>query len=119
MISMRVSRMWIAPFIAAAIPLAIAPGFLYYYDITPKVVLLYVGTAAVLPFVDARRLISSTSGRRFCVLLAILFASAAFSSIFSVRTDLSIFGSSWRRFGLITQSVMLLFAVVVAADLSF
>ena len=38
--------------------------------------------------------------------------------MFSVRTDLSIFGTSWRRFGLITQTALLLFAFVAAADLS-
>lgn len=111
-------RSWLLPCAAAAIPLAIAPGILYYYDITPKVVLLYLGTAAALPLVHPRRLFASAHGRWLCALLAASFVSALVSSVFSVRTDLSIFGTSWRRFGLITESALLLFAFLVAADLT-
>jgi O-Antigen ligase len=103
---------------AAAIPLVIAPGVLFFYDVTPKVVLLCCGTALTLPFVDPRRLLASAPGRWFCALLAAAWVSLLVSSVFSVRTDLSIFGTNWRRFGLITQSTLLLFVFVVAAGLS-
>jgi len=98
MISTRVFSQWIAPCIAAAIPLAIAPGLLFFYDVTPKVVLLYLGTATALPFVSPRRLLGNTSGRWFCAVLAAAWVWLLVSSLFSVRTDLSIFGTNWRRF---------------------
>ena len=85
---------WVAPCVVAAIPLAIAPRFLFYYDVTPKVVMLYLGTAAALPFANPRRLLASTGGRIFCALLAALFASTLLSTVFSVRTDLSILSES-------------------------
>jgi O-antigen ligase len=118
MIFPRFSALWIAPCVAAAIPLVIAPGFLYYYDVTPKVVLLYAGAAATLLLVSPRRLLAHTPGRWFGALLAAAWISLLISSLFSVRTDLSIFGTNWRRFGLITQSALLLFVFAVAADLS-
>jgi hypothetical protein len=104
----------VAPWSLAAIPLAIAPGLLFYYDVTPKVVLLYCAAAVTLPFADVRRLLASTAGRWFCAILAAMLVSL----LVSTRTDLSVFGSTWRRFGLITQAAVLLFAFVVAADLT-
>ena len=102
----------------AAIPLAIAPGLLFFYDVTPKVVLLYLAAAMALPFVRPRRLLAGVAGRWFCALLAATLLSLALSTTFSVRADLSVFGSGWRRYGLITQSAVLLFAFLAAADLA-
>jgi hypothetical protein len=36
--------------IIALIPLAIAPGFLFYFDVTPKVAILLLGVGAALPW---------------------------------------------------------------------
>ncbi len=116
--SNRFGVLWIAPCAVAAVPLVIAPGFLYFHDVTPKIVLLYFATALALPFVDFRPLRKHTGGRWFCALLAGAFLSLAISTVFSVRTELSIFGTNWRRFGLVTQTALLLFSLVVVADLS-
>jgi O-antigen ligase len=113
-----ISVRWIAPCAVAAISLAIAPGLLFYYDVTPKIVVLYFATGLALPFVDSRLLLNRAEGRLFCLLLAGAFLSLSISTVFSVRTDLSIFGTNWRRFGLITQAALLLFSLVAAADLS-
>jgi len=118
MISLRVSALWIAPCVAAAIPLVIAPGFLFFYDVTPKIALLCCGTALSLPFVDPRPLSATRTGRWFCLLLGAMFVSLLASTIFSTRMELSVFGTNWRQFGLITQSALLLFVFVAAADMS-
>src|SRR6516164_6696651 len=99
MILTRTLASWIIPAITVAIPLAIAPGLLYYYDVTPKIVLLFVGAAAALPFVRTGPLLHSRSGRWFCGLLTAAWVSLLFSTIFSTRPELSLLGSSWRRFG--------------------
>ncbi|HEY3839894.1 MAG TPA: O-antigen ligase family protein [Bryobacteraceae bacterium] len=109
---------WNLPLAIAAIPLAIAPGVLFFYDVTPKLVILYLAVAAALPLVNARRLLATPTGRMFCGLLAASLLSVALSSWFSMRGDLSVLGTNWRRFGLTTQGVLLLFAFLCAADLS-
>jgi O-antigen ligase len=103
----------ILPLIAALVPLVIAPGFLFYFDVTPKVVIVLLGVAAALPWFAPRREL-----RWLYILLCILAASLILSTIFSSRADLSIFGSTWRRFGLITQVAILLFTALAASDLA-
>jgi O-antigen ligase len=103
----------ILPLIAALVPLVIAPGLLFYFDVTPKVVILLLGVAAALPWFAPRREL-----RWLYILLSIQAASLILSTIFSSRVELSVFGSTWRRFGLITQSAILLFAALAASDLA-
>jgi O-antigen ligase len=103
----------ILPLIAALVPLVIAPGLLFYFDVTPKVVILLLGVAAALPWFAPRREL-----RWLYILLSIQAASLILSTIFSSRVELSVFGSTWRRFGLITQSGILLFSALAASDLA-
>ena len=106
------------PLVVALVPLVITPGLLFYFDVTPKVALLLLGVAASLPWFAPGRLTARREGRWFYVLLAIQAVSLMVSTMFSSRVGLSIFGTNWRRFGLITQLAMLLFAAIAAADLA-
>jgi O-antigen ligase len=103
----------ILPLIAALVPLVIAPGFLFYFDVTPKLAILLLGVAAALPWFTPRREL-----RWLYSLLSILAASLILSTILSSRVELSVFGSTWRRFGLITQLALLLFTALAASDLA-
>jgi Lipid A core - O-antigen ligase and related enzymes len=103
----------ILPLIAALIPIVIAPGFLFYFDVTPKVVILLLGVAAALPWLAARREL-----RWLYSLLSLQAASLILSTASSGRPGLSVFGSTWRRFGLITQLALLLFTALAASDLA-
>jgi putative inorganic carbon (HCO3(-)) transporter len=100
--------------ILALLPLILAPGLLFYYDITPKIVVLLTGTAVglllVLHKIDAR----SRELRVFGMLLVAQGASLAASTAFSSDAALSFGGSMWRRFGLLTQVAMLLLAWLAA-----
>ena len=92
--------------ILAVIPLIIAPSALFYFDVTPKAAVALWGAAAVLPWAAAGRLRSLRStrhGRWFCILLAVTALCAALSTAFSVRPQLSLVGTNWRRFGLVGQ----------------
>jgi putative inorganic carbon (hco3(-)) transporter len=95
--------------ILALLPLTLAPGLLFYYDITPKIAVLLTGTAIGL--ILARREVQARSPdlRIFGMLLMAQGASMAVSTAFSSDAALSLGGSTWRRFGLITQLAMLLF----------
>ena len=103
----------VLPLTAALVPLIIAPGILFYFDVTPKVVILLLGVSVALPWFAPRREL-----RLFYILLAIQAASLILSTIFSSRAGLSVFGSTWRRFGLITQFGLLMFTALAASDLA-
>src|SRR5207237_1637418 len=99
------------PLVVALVPLVIASGFLFYFDITPKVVLLMLGAAAALPWFAPRKLLARREGRWFLAVCAVQAFSLALSTVFSSRVGLSVFGTNWRRFGLITQLALVLFTI--------
>jgi hypothetical protein len=106
--------------ILALIPLAIAPGRFFYFDVTPKVVLFLLGTgAAAIWFAAAGGAAgfygASRAARWFLWGVCGMAISLAVSTLASVNPALSLGGSSWRYWGLVTQLAALGFACVVAA----
>jgi tetratricopeptide (TPR) repeat protein len=98
--------------LVGAVALLIAPGWFFYFDVTPKCVALLAGVAVLL--------VVSARGRRqpggvplFGILLLAGGLSLAISTALSPHPALSFFGSTWRRFGLVTQLAILLFAWTV------
>jgi O-antigen ligase len=106
------------PLVVALVPLIIAPGLLFYFDVTPKVALLLMGVAAALPWFSPCKLTARREGRWLCLLLGAQAVSLIFSTVLSTRARLSVFGTNWRRFGLITQLALLLFTLLAAAELA-
>lgn len=103
--------------VIALVPLVIAPGFSFYFDITPKVVIVLLGAAVALPLGirNLQMLFRTRTGRLLLALLALEFLSLAVSTAVSINPQLSLTGSNWRRFGLVTQSAILIFAALAAA----
>jgi O-antigen ligase len=97
--------------ILGAIALIIAPGYFFYFDVTPKTAVLLAGTAVLL--VTRRRCRAPSA---FSALLILNLASLGISTALSSRPGLSLFGSGWREFGLIPQGALLLFAWLVAGN---
>ena len=113
----------VIPAVMVGVPLVILPGFSFYFDITPKVVILLVGTAAVLPLWRAwapglARLLQDGRGRWFVALFAAQMFSLAVSTAFSAQPELSFAGSNWRRLGLVTHGSLLAFTLVLAGWLA-
>jgi O-antigen ligase len=103
----------------ALIPLAIAPGLFFYFDVTPKTVLLLLGTAAAAVWCTAaggaqgfHR--ASRAARWFVLTLLWMTASLVISTLVSVNPALSLGGSNWRRWGLVTQLAALALAYLAA-----
>src|SRR5215471_11164798 len=92
------------------VAVAITPGYWFYFDVTPKLVVLLAGTAIALIAGGSRFRPRS----RFGWLLAGSAASLVLSALFSTNRTLSWFGSNWRRFGVIEQVAILLLAWMVA-----
>jgi O-antigen ligase len=109
----RLEYLGILPSIIAFVPLVIAPGVLFYFDVTPKIVILLLGVAAALPWFAPRRQL-----RWLYIILSVQAGSLVLSTLVSSRMRLSILGSTSRRFGLITQLALLLFTALAASDLA-
>jgi O-antigen ligase len=104
-------------------PLVIAPHLLFYYDVTPKLVVVLLGTALALPWCalrgnGCRVLLAGRRGRWFCALLGAATLSLVLSTAFAAAPALSIGGTNWRRFGLVAQLAMLCFALLLACWLA-
>ena len=104
----------------ALIPLAIAPGLFFYFDVTPKTVLLLLGTAAAAVWWTAAGGAqgfhqASRAARWFVLILLWMAASLVVSTLASVNPALSLGGSNWRKWGLVTQLAALAFAYLAAA----
>ncbi|HTQ56277.1 MAG TPA: O-antigen ligase family protein [Bryobacteraceae bacterium] len=95
------------------IPLAIVPRYFFYFDVTPKTVVLLLGTAAAAVCWAISR--GGRVSRWFSVLMGGMAVSLAVSSAFSVNLHLSLGGSNWRFWGLIPQLAALAFAWLAAA----
>jgi hypothetical protein len=104
----------------AGIPLVIAPGLTLEYETTPKLVLLLVSTAGLLLcyrgwWPGAVALFETRRGRLYAGILAAQFLSLLSATAFSSQPALSLAGSSWRRYGLVTQLTLALFSLTIAA----
>ena len=105
--------------VLVAVPLLIAPGVSFHFDVTPKVVVLLLGAASSLllwaGFLPGLRCMwNDPRGRFFALLLFAQLTSLGLSTLFSADPELSLAGSHWRRFGLVTQASLLVFAAILA-----
>lgn len=96
--------------IALLAPAATLPGMLFYYDVTPKVVLVLAGAAAALCF---RPRTTANPPRWLTGLLGAQAASVVLATVFSPNFELSFGGSNWRRLGLVTSISLIILAWLV------
>ncbi len=102
----------------ALIALILTPGYFFYFDITPKLVVLLLGAAVCVvaaPLASARPSLRGWAFPIFSGFLILNVLSLAVSTALSAHPGLSLFGTNWRRFGSVIQIVILLFAWLIAA----
>ena len=104
--------------VLVGVPLVIAPGVSFHFDVTPKVVVLLLGAAGGLLLWNGylpglRYLWKHRPSRLFCLLLLAQLVSLALSTILSGSPELSVAGSHWRRLGLVTHASLLVFAAML------
>ena len=109
--------------IAVLLPLIITPRVSFFFDITPKIAALILGTCVMLWFCKQnvnriRAMARAPLGRWFVGLLAAQWISLAVAVALSSSRALSLNGSTWRRFGLLTQTCLILVAIFVTAWIS-
>jgi O-antigen ligase len=111
------AAIWIA---LGAVPLAVAPGIFKRSDLTLK--LLMVALAAVLAMMSVPEwywgLVAISRcriGKLYLTTCGLLCASLLLSTVLSPNPALALAGTTWRRFGLVTQAGALLLGVMCAA----
>jgi O-antigen ligase len=103
--------------VLALTPLLILPGCFFSYDITPKIVVALTGAAiALLLFLREWRAIRVC--RWFCALAFAQILSLLLSTLFSTHPALSWNGGNWRRLGFVSQTAVIVLALLVAATYS-
>jgi len=110
----------LVPCVAALVPLVITPGLFSYFDVTPKVAILLLGAALILLYsaINLRNLaavLSVPKGRVFVGLIAAQWLVFAVATLLSSNRPLSLNGGNWRRFGLMTETALLLYVLCAAA----
>src|SRR5437879_4710161 len=105
---------WLLASAIGLIALIITPGFFFYFDVTPKLVVLLAATA-VCPWPAFRRSPFGLRRSSFTLLVLASLISLAASTAASAHPALSFYGTNWRRYGALTQMAVLLFAWVVGA----
>jgi O-antigen ligase len=91
----------------ALIALILTPGLLFYFDVTPKLVVLLIASSVAL--VPLRR-------SKFAGLVVLSFVSLAISTALSSNPTLSFYGTRWRQFGALAQAAVLIFAWALYAQ---
>lgn len=109
--------------IAVLLPLIITPGVFFAFDITPKIAVLVLGTCVMLCFAkqNIKRVYGmarTSCGRWFLGLLALQWISLAGAAALSLSRGLSLHGSGWRRFGLLTQTCLVLVGLLAGTWIS-
>lgn len=105
---------------AAALPLAIAPGLLFFDDVTPKAVILLLLCAAALILTawTPSGFIHFLRSREGAVFIALALAAAfttLLSTYFAANRELAWYGSAWRRFGALQQIAVLALAAALGS----
>jgi O-antigen ligase len=113
----------LAPLIVALVPLAITPGLLFYFDITPKIAILLFAVALMLgnckKNVNAiQQFLKTRRGLFLAALLGAQWLALGVATLLSSNRALSLNGGNWRRYGFLTQTAVLVFALLAAAWMS-
>jgi O-antigen ligase len=91
----------------ALIALILTPGLLFYFDVTPKLLVLLV--AAGVALVPMRR-------SRMMWLVVLTLVSLGVSTALSANPWLSFYGTRWRQYGALAQAAVLIVAWAVSAE---
>src|SRR5580704_18949177 len=110
----------LVPLIAALVPLLVTPGLVAYFDVTPKIAFLLIGTALILLYRaqnirNVSAVLRTRVGRWWVALLAAQWLLSVIATAFSTHPALSLNGGNWRRFGLISETCLLLFVLLAGA----
>jgi O-antigen ligase len=105
---------FLAALVIPLVALIVTPGLLFYFDVTPKLGVLLVLTAALLVAWAFRSPVRLRGFPWFSAALLFGLGSLALSTILSSNPALSVYGTAWRRYGALSQASILAVAFLIA-----
>ncbi len=105
---------FLAAVVIPLVTLIVTPGLLFYFDVTPKLVVVLGATAALLVVWAFRSPARMRGFPWFAPVLLLALGSLAVSTIFSSNPALSLYGTAWRRYGTLSQAGILIIAFIIA-----
>lgn len=106
------------PSLAALVALLILPGWSFYFDVVPKVVIVLAGAAAVLWLPWGWPELSSPRMKWFVGILAAQGIAIVAATAFSTYRWFSFYGSTWRRSGVFAELAVLVLAAAAAGSVA-
>jgi O-antigen ligase len=107
-----------AALVVPLVALIVTPGLLFYFDVTPKLVVLLIATAGLLFAWSLNGAARMRGFPWFSPILLCALLSLALSTAFSSHPALSFYGTAWRRYGALSQASILAIAFLVASDIA-
>jgi len=104
--------------VAVLIPLAIAPGVFFHFDVAPKIAALLVGVGVALACRRGIPWPPAGPQRRLAVVLLVQAVALLLAWTLSADRALSLAGTNWRRFGLPAQLALLVYCYLLSLGLS-
>ncbi len=99
------------PTVAAIVAILILPGWSFYFDVAPKIVVIVAAAAIAVAF--SRQPIRWT---RFTEIITLQAIALGLATLFSAHRWFSVYGSTWRRSGFFAELAVLVLAAVGAAE---
>src|SRR5262245_25741643 len=114
------STIWVFRFLFLCLPLSVAPGLFVGRDVTPKWLILGIASCWALIVVPkwwngATDLWLDRYGKAYCWLFGLSSLSIVASTMFSDHFQLSLAGTTWRRYGAFTQLCVLFISLACAS----
>ncbi len=106
------------PAVAALVALLILPGWSFWFNVTPKVVVALLGAAAVCVLFRDWPAFRDRRVKWFGLLCAAQAVTLLLATAFSTHRRLSVLGSAWRQSGLLPEIAVLILGVAAAAHFS-
>ena len=106
---------FLLPSVAALVALLILPGWSFYFEVTPKVVVVLLAAAAAIPFL---RWPTAKRAQWIVGLMALQAVTIVLATLFSTNRWLSFYGSTWRKSGMLAEIAVLIFASAAIGQVS-
>jgi O-antigen ligase len=106
---------FLLPCVAALVAILILPGWSFYFDVTPKIVVVVAGAAVALAFLRRWPQPASPRLRWFLGIVTAQVVAILLATLFSTNRWFSVYGSTWRRSGLFAELAVLILAACAAA----
>lgn len=104
---------FLLPVVAALVALLVLPGWSFYFEVTPKVVITLLGAGAALAWF---RWPTERRARWFIGMVAVQALGIVLATMFSTNRWMSFYGSTWRRSGMLVELAVLALAVAGAGQ---